>query len=210
MKKYLPIIISIMALIVGIFIYPKMPDQVVSHWDSAGNADGYMGRFWGTFFLPLLMLGLTILLGLVPKIDPKRENIKKFLPYYQNFLIVFSLFMFAVYLQTLLWSHGIQINPIVFFSLGLAGLFYFTGEMIAHAEPNWMIGVRTAWTLSSESVWRKTNQLGGKLFKWSTLLFFLGALMPKYSIYFVFVPIVGLTGFLTLYSYWLYRKEQGK
>lgn len=210
MKKYLPIIISIVALIVGVFVYPKMPDQVVSHWDSAGNADDYMGRFWGTFFLPLLMLGLTILLGLVPKIDPKRENIKKFLPYYQNFLIVFALFMLAVYLQTILWSLGIKINPIVFFSIGLAALFFFTGEMVAHAEPNWMIGIRTAWTLSSENVWRKTNQLGGKLFKSSALLFVLGALVPRYAIYLVFVPIIGATVFLILYSYWLYRKEQGK
>ncbi len=30
-----------------IAIYPTIPDKVVSHWNAAGQADGYMSKFWG-------------------------------------------------------------------------------------------------------------------------------------------------------------------
>ena len=47
--------------IIGTFIYPLMPEQMASHWNSNGEVDGYMSKFWGVFLTPFMSLGLIII-----------------------------------------------------------------------------------------------------------------------------------------------------
>ena len=47
--------------IIGIFLYSSMPEQMASHWNSNGEVDGYMSKFWGVFLTPLMSLGLIII-----------------------------------------------------------------------------------------------------------------------------------------------------
>lgn len=42
---------------------------------------------------------------------------------------------------------------------------FYTGVLCQHARPDWFVGIRTPWTLSSETVWVKTHKLGARLFK---------------------------------------------
>jgi len=75
MKKEQKFSFFILVITLGIacYFYPLLPDQVASHWNSFGEVDGYMSKFWGLFLLPLIMVFVNILLFLVPKIDPKKE-----------------------------------------------------------------------------------------------------------------------------------------
>ncbi|MCO5383780.1 MAG: SdpI family protein [Methanosarcina barkeri] len=138
---------------------------MATHWDSQGEVNGYMSKFWGLFFMPLVITGLAIMFLVIPRIDPKKENIAKFRKYYDRFIFLLILFLIAVHFQTLLWNIGIQISPNAVFPVGIGLLFYYIGVLMENAERNWFIGIRTPWTLSSDRVWRKTNRLGGKLFR---------------------------------------------
>ena len=40
----------------------------------------------------------------------------------------------------------------------------YTGVLLTQAKPNWFVGIRTPWTLSSETVWERTHAIGGPLF----------------------------------------------
>ena len=76
-------VIAMVILVVAMYgvggaLYSRMPEQMASHWNAAGNADGYISRFWGVFLFPLISLGLLGLLLVIPKIDPLRANIRKF------------------------------------------------------------------------------------------------------------------------------------
>ena len=48
--------------------------------------------------------------------------------------------------------------------LGMGILFIALGNVLPRVEPNWFVGIRTPWTLSSDSVWRKTHRTGGWTF----------------------------------------------
>jgi uncharacterized membrane protein len=50
--------------------------------------------------------------------------------------------------------------------LGLGILFIALGNVLPRVEPNWFVGIRTPWTLSSDTVWRRTHRTGG----WTFLL----------------------------------------
>lgn len=200
-------ILALMLIICFVF-YPHLPEQVATHWNAQGEVNGYMSRFWGTFTAPLIMLGVVVLLFAVPVIDPLKENIKKFKGYYYEFIMVFSIFMLLVQIQTLLWNVGIKVNVNIFVPLSTGALFYFLGMLLEKARRNWFIGIRTPWTLSSDAVWDKTHKKGALLFKVCGIIAVIGALFDKYSMYFILVPLLISTAYLLVYSYIEYQKEK--
>jgi len=195
------------SFILSIYFYPHVPGQMATHWNSQGEVDGYMSKFWGLFFMPLLITGLAIMFLVIPRIDPKKENVEKFRTYYDRFIIIFISFMVAVHFQMLLWNIGIRVNPNVMLPAGIGILFYYTGILMENAERNWFIGIRTPWTLSSDRVWRKTNRLGGKLFRIAGIISLFGAAFSELAILFIIVPVLFAAGFSVVYSYSEYQKE---
>lgn len=196
-----------LSFILSVYFYPLVPEQMATHWNSQGEVNGYMPKLWGLFFMPVVITGLVIMFMVIPKIDPGKENIVKFRKYYDGFIVVMTLFMVAVHLQILLWNTGVLINPNSIIPLGIGFLFYYMGILMENAERNWFIGIRTPWTLSSDRVWKRTNRLGGKLFRIAGIAAFFGALFPEHAIYFILVPALVVAGFAVVYSYIEYQKE---
>jgi uncharacterized membrane protein len=184
-----------------------MPDRIASHWGFNNEVNGYMGKFWGVFLLPIVILGCTILFMIIPRIDPKKQNIQKFKKYFDLFISVFLLFFVYVYALTIFWNLGYHFILIQFMAPALALLFYTIGVMVKHAEPNWTIGIRTPWTLSSEEVWYKTHKLGGKLFQIVAFISLLGAVLPQYAFYFILFPIIIAVIYVFVYSYLEFHKK---
>ena len=207
-KSTLAIIgIIILSFILSIYFYPRVPEQMATHWDEKGEVNGYMSKFWGLFFMPIIMAGLALLFMAVPKIDPMKENIERFRKHYEGFIVLMLLFLLAVHVQILLWNIGIEISPNSVLPVGIGLLFYYIGILTENAEQNWFVGVRTPWTLSSRKVWKRTNRLAGKLFKIAGIAAFFGLFFPELAVYFIIVPAL-LVAFVTVvYSYLEYRKE---
>jgi uncharacterized membrane protein len=204
-----------MAIIAGLLItfaltitmYPSAPETVVSHWNAAGQADGYLPKLWGLSLIPLIMTGLVALLVLLPRIDPYKSNYEKFRDYYDGFILLFVFFLLAIQVQIILWSTGYRISPNLTLPFLMGTLFIYVGFLLYHAEQNWFVGIRTPWTLSSETVWKKTHELGGKLFKLAGIIAFAGVVAGEYAIWFVIVPVLAVALVTMLYSYFEYRKE---
>ena len=193
--------------IFGVCVYPAMPERIASHWNTEGAVDGYMPRFWGTFFMPILALILGIVFFVIPRVDPKKENIEKFRVYFDEFILVLFLFFSYIYWLTIAWNFGCTFNLTLFIIPALSILFMLMGRLISHAEPNWTIGIRTPWTISSPSVWEKTHRVAGKFFVLSGVIALLGMAFPGIAFWFVIVPIL-LTAFGSAwYSYILFKKE---
>jgi uncharacterized membrane protein len=206
--EVLSFLIVVATFVAGVLVYPSLPERIASHWGAGDQVNGYMGKFWGVFLLPIIMLVISFIFLIIPRVDPKKQNIEKFSKYFNMFILAFLLFFSYIYSLTIFWNLGYRFPLFQFMVPALAFLFFVVGIMIKHAEPNWSIGIRTPWTLSSENVWYKTHKLGGKLFQASAVISLLGITMPRYSAWFVLLPIIISAIFLVLYSYLEYRKEQ--
>lgn len=197
----------LITFIVTIAVYPLMPDMIPSHWNAAGQVNGYMSKFWGLFLVPFIMAGFVALLLVLPRIDPLKKNYDKFRGYYDGFILVFVVYLLVIQAQIILWSAGVRISPNLTFPILFGMLFIYLGFLVGHAEPNWFVGIRTPWTLSSDSVWKKTHLLGGKLFKIAGIICLFGALFQEYAIWFILVPVFLVSGYIIIYSYLEYQKE---
>jgi len=200
--------IILLSFTVGIYFYPRMPEMVVSHWNGKGEADGYMTKFWGLFLMPIISMVMALLFLTIPKIDPLKENVKKFRKYFDMFIVLILLFFFYLYLLTIFWNLGIKFNFIFAIVPSFAVLFYYIGVLTEHSERNWFIGIRNPWTMSSETVWKKTHKLGGQLFKLSAVISLAGMFFGKYAIYFIIVPVIFTALYTNFYSYFEYKKEK--
>jgi len=209
MKKNKIIILGIISLsfIIAIYLYPQMPEKMASHWNAQGQVDGYMSKFWGLFLMPIISIGLFLLFILIPKIDPLKENIEKFRKYFDGFIVLIMTFLFYIYLLTVFWNIGIRFNMAQLMMPALGILFYYCGILVENAKRNWFIGIRTPWTLSNEKVWDKTHRIGGKLFKVTGIIAFLGIFFPKYAILFVIIPVISVAVYAIIYSYFEYQKQ---
>jgi uncharacterized membrane protein len=203
-------VMVLLAVIIGIAVYPDMPARMASHWNAQGEVDGYMSRFWGVFLLPFIFVGLGLLFAAIPRIDPLKENIEQFRRYYDGFIILFFIFLLSIYLQVILWNIGIEISPNITFPIGVGILFYYVGILLGHAKRNWFIGIRTPWTLSNDMVWERTHQRGAKLFKIAGIVAFAGIFFQNYAVWFILVPIISVATYTIIYSYIEYQKEIGK
>jgi len=198
--------IILLSLTLSVYFYPQMPEKMASHWNTKGQVDGYMSKFWGLFLIPLILIGLALLFVAIPRIDPLKANIEKFRKYYDGFIIIFFIFMLLIHFQAILWNLGIKISPNVTFSAGIGILFFYVGILCENAKRNWFIGIRTPWTLSSERVWERTHKIGGKLFKIAGVIALFGVLFQSHAIFFVLIPVILVAAYTIIYSYFEYQK----
>jgi uncharacterized membrane protein len=197
------------AILVGLLLWNRLPDQMASHWNLNDQIDGYMPKFWGVFLLPLITLGMFVLFLVIPAIDPLKANIAQFRSAFNLFIVLMIGFMVYLYGLTLAWSLGytnFRMSGAMLPAIGL--LLIFIGFMLRQAKRNFFIGIRTPWTLSSDTVWNETHRLGAVLFMISGALAFISGLFGGMTAFWLmFIPIIGSTIFLLIYSYVLYRRE---
>ncbi len=178
------------------------------YWGGAvveeGVGDGRGPRIT-VFLIPILSLVLIALFYFIPKIEPKK-NIYKFKSQYTGFMNVTLLFMLFFNGITIAINMGIKLDLNRFLALGIGNLFYFSGVYMKDAKQNWFFGIRTWWTLSNETVWDRTHEIGSKLFKACGVIALAGALIPQYAIILILVPVLGVAIYLIYYS----QKEYSK
>lgn len=206
--------IVVLLIIVGITIagavlWNQLPDPMASHWNEKDQVDGYMSRFWGVYMMPLVTIGLFLIFLLIPKIDPLKANIAQFRGTFNLFITVMVAFMAYVHILTLRWNLGytdLGIGQAMLPVMGL--LFIVIGFMLRKAKRNWFIGIRTPWTLSSDSVWDEIHRLGGILFMLSGVIAIIGGFFGgMVAFWSIIIMILGTSIFLVVYSYVLYQRE---
>jgi len=211
-SEWLPIILIIASFALGFYFYKHLPALVPSHWNINGEIDGYSGRFFGAWFVPILSLGLYLLFLVLPYIDPKKEHYENFTTAYHGIKNLMVVFMFALYIFTALAGLGynISIGAVMPIMVGL--LFIGIGYFIKSVKQNWWMGVRTPWTMESPVVWKKTNELMGKLMVVGGVLIALCALplnnFFRISLFVAAIVIIAVVPIV--YSYFAFKAEQKK
>ena len=207
MRKGLVLVIMlILSLALAFYFFPLMPNPMASHWNAAGEVDGFMEKLTFHLFYFGLLAFIAGLFYVIPKIDPLKRNLQQFIAYYWGFAYLVFGFMVYIYLVSALANLGWAINMSLFVIPAVAALFFYIGWIMPKMKRNWFIGVRTPWTLSSDKVWAETHKLGGLVFKILGLAFLAFLVLPDQFILWLVALIVLAAIGLMAYSYFLYRK----
>jgi uncharacterized membrane protein len=205
-KKEIPFFaIALIPFAYLIYIWNRLPEKVPMHWNGAGENDRY-GDKKELLVMLFMLVGITYFVFLIiPSIDPKQklQNMGNKL---NNLRMILTLFMSGLAVFILYSVQQKTSNPS--FVLAIIGLlFAFLGNYFKTIKPNYFIGIKTPWTLENEEVWKKTHQLGGKLWFIGGLLMALTFVLPNKIQFYTFMGIVAVITIVPIvYSYLEFKK----
>lgn len=209
-KKELPVI-ALVLLPFGYLamIWNQLPQQVPMHFNLQGEVDRYGDRT-ELLSIPFLLPFLTYVIFLVvPYIDPKKQ-IQKMGSKYQSlkFSLTGIMSLLALYILYSAKNQSLASGNLVFLVIGL--LYLVLGNYFKTIKPNYFIGIRTPWTLESESVWKQTHGWAGKLWFVGGLLVIICSLLLEENRNFqAFMAITLILAVVPMgHSYLLHRKEK--
>ncbi|MGX1984167.1 putative membrane protein [Thermolongibacillus altinsuensis] len=205
------VMLMVFSYLLSLIAIPYLPDEVAIHWNLAGEADGYSSKWFGAFILPLAMTWCLLLMALLPKMDPEKANDEKFKGSYNMLINVFALFFIAFHVITLAYNLGFPVDVGLFVPIGVGVLFIVLGNYMPKFKRNYFVGIRTPWTLESETVWDKTHRIGRKVFVLMGFALMLTVFIEGIWNFILFLAIT-LGGVLYLFvkSYLYFREEQRK
>jgi uncharacterized membrane protein len=205
--------LSILAisLAASFYFYAHFPEKVITHWDFAGRPNGWSGRGFAAFFFPALLAAMYVLFLVIPYLDPKKERYAEFARAYNIFRHLIIAFLLIIYFIVSLANLGFQLDIGVLISVIVGALFIVIGNYLGKIKPNWFVGIRTPWTLSSETVWNKTHRFGGKVFMIGGLIMMITAIAPlSWRLPLFIADIIVLLSGTVVYSYIAYLQEKKK
>ena len=187
------------------------PDQIPVHWGLNGQPDRWGGRAEGLLALPFVSLGIYLLLLFIPRIDPGRANYATFAKTYAVLRLLVLLFLTSIDVMILMSIRGEHVDMARKVPLLVGALLVILGNLLGRIRPNWFVGIRTPWTLSSKESWTRTHRAGGWVLMASGLLFMTCAFFRERT-YAIGVEILLGASILGLfvYSYLVWRNDPDK
>jgi len=201
--------ITLIGLVLAIWFVINNPGEVPINWNIAGEVDEY-GSAWFLLMFPGIALLTTLLMYFLPKIDPKGENIKKSGPILPISMVLIATLMIGIQIFIIMAIRGGNIfNMTTFIFLFLGVMFIVMGHFMPRVKHNYMLGIRTPWTLHSEKVWPKTHLVARNWFMLMGMSYLFGIFLPVPAnmiipLILTLVIVIGLV----IYSYLLYGKEK--
>ena len=211
MRKWIPAILILAAVIATIAVYPRLPEQMPTHWSISGEVNGWSSRLFGAWMMPLIMAVVWLFMRAIPHIDPRKANYEKFSGMYDALVILILTFMLLMHVVILLSATGtvIRMNRVVMPAVGI--FIAIMGVLLPRAHPNWFVGFRTPWTLTSDLSWERTHKVGGALFIALGLLIVASTFIaPGRAIWVLVVAALGVVAFLFIYSYQVWKQDPSK
>ena len=209
MRKLWPgLLASAGATFFAVVSWPRLPERVASHWNVHGVVDGTTSRIWLVAMMPILALALAGILTIAPKIDPKRRNFPLHASAYWVVANAVLFFLALVHVFLVGFNLGWPIDLQAVMMPGLGILFIVIGNVLTRVRPNWIFGIRTPWTLSSEVSWRETHRIGGYGFVAVGVAVVVTALVnPPAAIYVMLVGLGIATLLAVVWSYVSWKRD---
>lgn len=204
------IALLILPFLAGVLWWGHLPEQIPMHWNVKGQIDSYSSKLVGVLFLPLLAIGMWALLVATPVWASKQGNEQLRSSTWRIIRFATTLLLCIVQFAILFTALGHHVDMIMVVYYVVVFFFILIGNIIGTVQPNYLVGVRTPWTLNNEEVWRKTHRFTGRLWVAAGVLFFVvGTSLQSGNYSTPLIIFVVLTGSIPLvYSYIISRRPK--
>lgn len=205
----LALLIIVVQVLISAGTYPFLPPMVPSHFDAAGNVNGYLPKLVNAILFPGISIVLFLVLRFVTQIGPNlgyRNQRRANMQVVNLILVGILLFMLVIQLLTTAYALGAQVNTSLIVCLAVSVLFMFLGNYLGKLRRNFWAGIRTPWTLASDIVWERTHRLGGWLFVLVGLIGLITSFFSPLRLIGLFVPLIIVIIVLVVYSYVAYQR----
>lgn len=208
-KKYkatiiLTSIITLLPMLAGILLWPRLPESVATHFGWDGAANGWSSKGFAVFGLPLILLAAHLICAVVTANDPKRKNIAGKMYGLVLWICPLTSLICAVCIYG--YMLDIQLDVWLWSSVLEGVLLIVVGNYLPKCRQNYTVGIKLPWTLADEENWNKTHRLAGWVWVIGGVVVLLNALFRIETLFLAVLLLV--IGIPTIYSFALYRKKR--
>jgi immunity protein, SdpI family len=196
-----------------------LPATVPLRFNAHGIATAYGSPLASLALMPLIALVLSAVFAACAQAEPRRENLRRsFLPYATRWIgaivIAGIVHLWIVYTLVTTVRGAAPLDPTRMIFVLVGAMIAVAGSQLARLRSNFMIGIRTPWTLADDQVWQRTHRLARRPAMLSGLAIVLAALFAPEAILLKLkltlgIVIVVAAGFVLL-SYLLWRRRDAR
>ena len=155
-------VIILFPMAVGVYFWDRLPEQVATHWDFSGNANGWTSRSFTVYGIPLVMLALHMFCLLISEGDmnsygqnPKLKRLMYWVIPAVSLILCASVYPYAL---------GMDIPMQRMAMLFLGVMFVIIGNYLPKCRQNYWMGIKIPTTFASEENWNATHRFAGKVY----------------------------------------------
>ena len=190
--------------VVGIILWNKLPETMATHWNAAGESDGFGTKAFAVFGLPLIILALHWLCVFITEKDPKNKNQS---PKIQKLVLWICPVLIWVASGVIYFSGlGKEINPMTVVPFLIGIMFVVLGNYMPKCKRNHTIGIKVKWALENETNWNKTHRFSGILWFVGGLIIIIGGFLSETAMVCVMTAVLLICAIApAIYSHSVYR-----
>lgn len=201
-------LIAALPILVGLILWNQLPDQMATHFNIAGEADGWSGKAFAVIGLPMILVGVHLICALATLADPKKQNISDKM--FRLVLWICPVLSIFVNGGVYLYSLGFPVDMSRICMIMVSVVFLIIGNYMPKCRQNYTVGIKVPWTLADPENWNKTHRLAGWLWILSGVLMGIAAILNKMNVVILFCVILMAAFVPMIYSYVYYVRHGGK
>lgn len=156
-------IVALMAAVSG-WAWLRLPDAPLAvHFAPDGSADGYAPKLKALVLGPTMALGLSLLFAFLGRFTPEKTGPQRSMRAYSAIWIGAVLVLAGTHGVVVARALSPELPVVNLLGVFVGALFMLIGNYAGKMRQNYVMGVRTPWTMASEEVWDKTHRLFGPL-----------------------------------------------
>ena len=193
--------------LLGLMLWNQLPERMPTHFGIGGAADGWSGKGFAVFGIPLMTLAFHWICLLAMQLDKRNmgNSNEKVLKIVGWMFPVISMMNAGIIYSTALGQDW-NINRCLFVAFGV--LFLVIGNYLPKCRQNATLGIKVKWTLYNEENWNKTHRFGGKCWVIGGICFcMLSFASEKWLMICLLSLMVLFVGAPVVYSWLLYKKQ---
>lgn len=199
-------IVILLPIVIGLFLWNKLPERMVTHWNSNGEPDGWSSKGFAVFGLPLILFAAHWIAIFFTTHDPRNKNQNSKL--FNIIILLMPITSLEFCSATYAIALGRDVNISFLASVFLGIVFVLVGNYLPKCKQNYTIGIRIVWALENEENWNKTHRFAGKLWVIGGVVLLATAFISIESfLYVLFVAALIMVLAPILYSYIYYKKS---
>lgn len=199
-------VIILLPIIAGLILWDKLPEQIATHFNAQGDADGFSSKAFAVFGLPVFLLAIHWICALGTSADPKSKN-------HSDKMVTLVLWIcpvISLLCNSLVYTYAMEIPVDVSFIMMLffGAVFVVIGNYLPKCKQNYTIGIKISWTLNDEENWNYTHRLSGIIWVAGGVIIMLTSVFRQNLIFVTIMLLLAIIPFIL--SYLFYRKKNKK
>ena len=207
-KKYwrITFLVTLLPILAGLLLWNQLPDRIPTHFGVDGAADGWSGKAFAVFGIPLMMLFFQAVIRWATMLDKNNRGHNRKVMDLVGLIFPGMSIVTAAVMYTLALDRELNLSMLLFPMLGL--LFIAMGNWMPKIKQNATLGIKIRWTLYNEENWNKTHRFAGWCWCLGGIGFIGMGFLPEQTLPWTLPLMAVILGGLPILYSWNYARKQ--